>query len=126
MASKKLRQIYNTNNDVHTEHKRHNNIRNTIKQKITENSAIRAQADKGRTSVVIYKQDYNQKIQNFITENEIHPTPKKSNKQGLQNNKGHTPKKSNLMFTKGQIRHLTQKKTNTTQTKHTYKNTQTG
>jgi hypothetical protein len=37
-----------------------------------------------------------------------------------------TLQKSNLIFSKGQIRHLTQKKTNTTQTKRTYKNTQTG
>jgi hypothetical protein len=93
---KKLSQIYNTNSNVQTEHKRHNYILNRIKQKITENNAIWAQADKGRTSVVVYKQDYNQKIENFITENEIHPTPKKSNKRGLQNNKGHTPKKATL------------------------------
>jgi len=33
-----------------------------------ENNAILAQVDKGRTSVVIYEQDYDQKIQNFITE----------------------------------------------------------
>jgi len=68
MASKKLRQIYNTNNNVQTEHKRHNYILNRIKQKIMENNAILAQVDKGRTSVVIYEQDYDQKIQNFITE----------------------------------------------------------
>jgi hypothetical protein len=31
-----------------------------------------AQADKGKTSVVIYKQDYDQKKHNFLMENEIH------------------------------------------------------
>jgi len=68
-----------------------------------------AQADKGKTSLVIYKKDYDQNIQNFITENEIHPKPKnpinkdcKIIRDSLQ--------KSNVIFTKGQIRHLTQKK----------------
>jgi len=84
-----------------------------------------AQADKGRNSVVIYKQDYDQKIQNFFTENEIHPTPKKSNKQGLQNNKGHAPKKQPYIH-QGTNKTPNTEKTNTTQTKRTYKNTQTG
>jgi len=33
MASKKLRQIYNTKNNVHTEHKRHNYTLNRMKKK---------------------------------------------------------------------------------------------
>jgi uncharacterized protein YpuA (DUF1002 family) len=125
MASKKLRQIYNTNNDVHTEHKRHNYILNRIKQKITENNAIWAQADKGRTSVVVYKQDYNQKIENFITENEIHQTPKNPVNKDCKIIRDTLQKKQPYIH-QGTNKTPDTEKTNTTQTKRTYKNTQTG
>jgi hypothetical protein len=58
MATKKLKQMYITENKTQITHKRHNYILNRIKHKITEDNAILAQADKGKTSVVIYKQDY--------------------------------------------------------------------
>jgi hypothetical protein len=38
-----------------------------------------AQSDKGRTTVIIYKRDYDEKVHTFLTENGIQPIPKKSN-----------------------------------------------
>jgi hypothetical protein len=35
-----------------------------------------AQSDKGRTTVIIYKNDYDKKVQAFLTENDIQPIPK--------------------------------------------------
>jgi hypothetical protein len=43
MATKKLRQIYNTNNKIQTTHKRHHYILNRIKQKITEGNGTSRQ-----------------------------------------------------------------------------------
>ena len=40
------------------------------------NNAIIAQVDKGKTVVVIYQQDYINKVQNFLTENDIKQTHK--------------------------------------------------
>ena len=71
MASKKLKQIYNSNKNTGTTSKRHSHILNRIKQKLMSNNTIIAQADKGKTVVIIYQQDYINKVQNFLTENDI-------------------------------------------------------
>jgi hypothetical protein len=65
IATNKLKQIYNVNNGGKTIHKRHHYILNKIKHKITAGNAMLAQADKGRTTVVIYKHDYDQKLHIF-------------------------------------------------------------
>jgi len=41
------------------------------------------QADKGRATVIIYKEHYTTKIHNFLTENNIQPFKKKSHQQGV-------------------------------------------
>jgi hypothetical protein len=51
------------------------------------------QSDKGRTTVIIYKRDYDEKVHTFLTENDIQPIPKKSNEQRLQNSTGDTSHK---------------------------------
>jgi hypothetical protein len=76
MAKKKLRKIYNTNSNIQTTHKRHQYIINRIRQKIIEGNATLTQTDKCKTIVIIYKQDYDQKIHSFLAENEIHSIPK--------------------------------------------------
>jgi hypothetical protein len=39
---------------------------------VTENAML-AQDDKSRTTVIIYKDDYAEKIHTFLTDNDIHP-----------------------------------------------------
>ena len=58
MATNILKQIYNSNNSVKIIHKCHQYILNKIKHKITAGNAMLAQSDKGRTTVIIYKRDY--------------------------------------------------------------------
>ena len=76
MASKKLKQIYNSNKDTGTTSIRHSHIINRIKQKLMSHNAIIAQADKGKTVVIIYQQDYNNKVHNILRENDIKQTHK--------------------------------------------------
>jgi hypothetical protein len=84
-------------------------IINRIKQKIIEGNAILTQADKDKTIVIIYKQDYDQKIHSLLTENEIHSIPKNPINKDCKIIRD-TLQKSNLIFTKEQIKYLTQKK----------------
>jgi hypothetical protein len=58
LASKILKQIYNTSNNTSALHKRHLYVVNKIKQKIVTGNAMLAQADKHRTTVIIYKYNY--------------------------------------------------------------------
>jgi hypothetical protein len=69
-----------------------------------------AQADKSRTTVIIYKDDYSKKIYTFRTDNDIHPFPRnpiekdcKLIQETLQQNK--------LIFNIHQIKYLIQNKT---------------
>jgi len=66
------------------------------------------QAHKGKTLVIIYKQDYRNKVHTFLTDNKFQATPKnptnKCQKQITQ-----TIKQCNLIFNKEQIKHLTQR-----------------
>jgi hypothetical protein len=78
MVTNKLKQIYNANNSVKIIHKRHQYITNNIKHKITAGNAMLARADKGRTTVVMYKHDYDIKVYTFLTENDIQPIPKRA------------------------------------------------
>jgi hypothetical protein len=91
LATKKLKQTYNSDKTEGATHKRHNHILGRIKHKQTTNNAIIAQAEKGKTLVIIYQQDYNEKVYNFINENSKQQTPKKPNKPGHENHmRNHT------------------------------------
>jgi hypothetical protein len=57
-----MKQIYNSNNSVKIIQKCHQYILNKIKHKITAGKAMLAQSDKGRTTVIIYKRDYDEKV----------------------------------------------------------------
>jgi hypothetical protein len=59
------------------------------------------QADKGKTLVIIYKQDYHNKVHTFLTDNKFQATPEYQ-KQITQ-----TIKQCNLIFNKEQIKRLT-------------------
>jgi hypothetical protein len=59
-AAKKMKQLYNCNPYNHT-YKRQWHVLKQIRQKITNNSAMITQADKGKTIVILYTHDYNEK-----------------------------------------------------------------
>ena len=68
LAAKQLKQLYNTNH-INTIHKRQLYVLKQIKQKITQGNAQIACADKGKTTVFIYTQDYTAKVHAFLSEN---------------------------------------------------------
>jgi hypothetical protein len=67
-----------------------------------------AQADKGRTTVIIYKELYTNKVHNFLTENNIHPLQKNlinKDRKHIQE----TLKQNNLIFNNKHVKYLLQK-----------------
>jgi len=106
MTVNKLKQIYNSNSNMKATHKRH--LHNKIKHKITTGNAMLAQKDKGRTTVIIYKHDYDEKVHAFLTKNDINPTPKNPLNKDCKLI-WDTLQQCNLIFSKNQIRKLTPK-----------------
>jgi hypothetical protein len=106
MTANKLKQIYNSNSNMKLTHKHH--LRNKIKHKITTENAMLAPADKGRTTVIIYKHDCDEKVQTFLTKNDINPTPKNPLNKDCKLI-CNTLQQCNLIFSKNHIRQLTPK-----------------
>ena len=76
MTAKKLTQIRNTHNKNNNKtHKRQLYIAKNIHNKLSKNKAIITQADKGKTTVIIYEHEYHKKIRAFLSENNIEPIP---------------------------------------------------
>ena len=66
------------------------------------------QADKGRTTVIIYKEQYTNKIHNFLTENNIQPL----HKNPINKDRKHIQEilqQNNLIFNNRQVKYLLQK-----------------
>jgi hypothetical protein len=108
MATKKLKQIYNSNKNIGATLKRHNHILNRIKQKLMSHNAIITQADKGKTMFTIYQKDYNSKVHNFLKQNDIkqtHKNPINKDTKTVQE----TLKQCNLILNSNQIKYLIQK-----------------
>jgi hypothetical protein len=55
--------------------KRQLHIVKQINQKITKGNAMVTKADKGKSTVIIYTQDYKDKVHTFLAENNFHPFP---------------------------------------------------
>lgn len=88
IATMQLKQIYNSNN-INSLHKPHLYILNKLKQKIVTGNAMIAQTDKGKTTVIIYKDEYAEKIHTFLADNEIHTlqkNPIKKDQKRIQEN----------------------------------------
>ena len=60
--------------------------------------------------VIIYQQDYNEKVYNFINENNIQQIPKNPINRDMKVIR-ETIQQCNLIFHKNQMKHLIQKKT---------------
>jgi len=46
-----------------------------VRFSITNNNAMITHADKGKTTVIIYTNDYNDKVHTFLSENNFHTVP---------------------------------------------------
>jgi len=74
IAAKKMK-LHNTYHHDPT-HKRQSHILKQIQHKITSNNAMITRADKGKTTVIIYTHDYNDKVHTFLSKNNFHIVPK--------------------------------------------------
>jgi hypothetical protein len=71
LATKNLQHILSKQTTQTTDHKHEIQITKHIKQKLQHNKESVIEADKGKTLVIIYKQDLDEKVNNFIMDNEI-------------------------------------------------------
>jgi hypothetical protein len=71
MANK---QLHNTNHN-NTIHKRQLYVLKQIRQKITQENATIAQVDIGKSTVIMYTQDYTDKVHALLSENNFHALP---------------------------------------------------
>jgi hypothetical protein len=67
-----------------------------------------AQVDKGKTTIIIRKDDYTKKTQTFLTDNDIHPLHRHPFNKDCKHIH-ETLQQNNLIFNKNQIRFLTQR-----------------
>jgi hypothetical protein len=79
-----------------------------LNHKIVMENAILVPADKGKTTVIIYLDDYSKKVHNFLTENKFQ-TLQKTPTDKYQKLILKTLQQSNLIINKKQIKHLIQK-----------------
>ena len=112
LAAKKVKQLQHTlnnNNNNSTIHKRQMYLTKNIQHKIKENNAVITQADKGKTLVIIYTQDYHNKVHTFLTSNSFQAIPIDPTNT-YQKQITQTIKQCNLIFSKEQNKHLTVRK----------------
>jgi nitrous oxidase accessory protein NosD len=108
LAARKLKQIYNSNSNINATQKHQLYIVNKLKKKLLTGNAMLAQADKGRTTVIIYNEQYTNKIHNFLTENNIQPL----HKNPINKDRKHIQEilqQNNLIFNNRQVKYLLQK-----------------
>jgi hypothetical protein len=80
---------------------------NNIKQKIHEHKAILTEADKGKTMVILYKQTLNEKVNQFINDNQIE-TLKSDPTHKMQKQIQNTLKHCNTLFNQSTKKHMLQ------------------
>ena len=73
-----------------------------------EQQTMITQADKRKTTVIIYKQDYHNKVHTYFLENNFQPLPKNQTKKD-QTRITKTLQQCNPIIHKKQIKHLIQK-----------------
>ena len=69
LATKKLKQISASDNHHNIMAKRQTYILKYINSKLEKENAMVAKADKGKTCIIIYTDEYNKKVHNFLNEN---------------------------------------------------------
>ena len=68
LAAKKLKQILNSNSHYNATQKRQAYIIKNLNYRLVTENAIIVKADKVKTTVIIYSDDYSTKVHNFLTE----------------------------------------------------------
>jgi hypothetical protein len=68
-------QKYETNSSKQHPESQERHLINNIKKKINQNQLIATKADKGNTLVILHKDDYKNKIEEFITQNDFTKLP---------------------------------------------------
>ena len=76
LATKKLKQIISTPSFTNVLHKRQAYVLKAINQMLNAENAIITPSDKGKTTVIMYMKDYSNKVQSFITDNNINTLKK--------------------------------------------------
>ena len=109
IATKKLKQIINPNNQANIRQKRQRYIMKELNKKLNKENAIITQADKGKTIVIINYEEYAEKVHHFLTDNNFKTLTKDpTNKYQKQIQK--TIQQSYLIIDKRKIKYITQKK----------------
>jgi len=109
LATKKLKQIKASSNHHNAEAKRQTYILKNINNKLRKEDTMITKTDKGKTCVIIYNNDYANKVHNFFDNNNFQKLPKDPADK-YQKNITSTLKHCNLIINKKQMRHLIQKK----------------
>jgi len=109
LATRKLKQIKTSSNHHNAEAKRQTYVLKNINNKLRKEDAMITKADKGKTCVIIYNNDYASKVHNFLANNNFQKLPKDTTDK-YQKNITSTLKHCNLIINKKQMRHLIQKK----------------
>jgi hypothetical protein len=109
IATKKLKQMYTNDNQCNIMQKRQAYTIKNINEKLVKGNVILVKADKGKTSVILYSDDYTEKVLTFLTDNNIqtltnNPTEK------FQKQLTKTLQQCDRIIPQKQIKYLIQKK----------------
>jgi hypothetical protein len=87
LARKNIQHMLTKQNVASIEYKHNINTTKQIKQKLKQQEATAAEADKGRTMVIIYNQDLEDRINAFIEDNiaELKTDPTQKHQRTMQN-----------------------------------------
>jgi hypothetical protein len=109
LSTTKLKQIKASSSHKNPMARRQTYLMNSINEKLVKEDAIITKIDKSKTCVIMYNKDYNDKVQDFLTNNNFqHIRKDPTNKYQQQITK--TLQNNNLIVQKNQIKHLTQRK----------------
>ena len=71
MAAKELGQIFTSNSHYNATQKRQAYIIKTLNYKLVTENTIIVKATRGKTTVIVYSDDYSKKVPNFLTGNKF-------------------------------------------------------
>jgi molybdopterin-guanine dinucleotide biosynthesis protein len=99
LSARNIRTLMSKHNTTAYQHKQQFQLIKNIKQKIHEHNITLAEADKGKTMVILYKRTLNEKVNQFINDNHIE-TLTSDPTQKMQRQIQNTLKHSNTLFKK--------------------------
>jgi hypothetical protein len=108
LAAKKLKQIHISNGQYNATQTRHVYIIKKLNHILVTENEIMVPADKVKTTVIIYSDDYTNKVYAILTENKFHTLQQNPNEK-CQKLLLKTLQQNYLIINKRQIKHLMQK-----------------